>query len=679
MTDTAELSDRRGELLAALARLLGPRPGRFEFAIRLALICALTTLVVQIYQTPDAALTAYIVFFLNKPDRVESLILNAVMTLLITLIIGLVILMAMLVIDSPFWRVVLMTLFSFGFLFIAFASKLRPLAGTITLIVGYALDLLGTLHIGEIATRALLYAWLFITIPAGVSVVVNLALAPAPRRLAERAIAERLRMAASMLREPNERTREAFTEGLREGMDEIQSWLKLAAAETTSPAQDIAALRQATLSTTAILAWVDVVSLDGVQPLPDSLRQQLAQTLEEMARILMRGGYPTGVTLDTDKEVAPLAARASELWADMRDILESFAEPPLAESPPGQSAAHTAKQSTHQPTGFFLPDAFANPEYVRYSLKTTGAAMLCYVLYSLLDWPGIHTCFITCYIVSLGTTAETTEKLSLRIAGCLIGAAAGIAAIVYVMPELTSIQSLLAVVFLGALASAWVAAGSPRIAYVGFQMAFAFFQCVIQGPSPAFDLVVARDRIIGILLGNLVVYVLFTRLWPVSVARGIDPAIAAALRKLSSLTTAPDSATRRSLAAQVQGAIGAIETNLDLARYEPLTIRPDGRWLRARHRAMHEISALQGPLLVSAAHRSNLTGVARRLDDLADRLSAPTAKPATAVTGESRPATSTHWADLIGVHLSRLDEALALDAPSDQESSNERTVSRAPS
>ena len=167
--DTPAESHRpTGALLAKLVRLLGPRPGRLAFAVRLAVICAVTALVVEIYQTPDPALTVYIAFFLIKPDRVESLILSAVMAILISVIIGLVILMAMVVIDAPMWRVALMTAFSFGFLFVAFASKLRPLAGTITLIVGYALDLLGTPHFGEIATRALLYAWLFVTIPAGV-------------------------------------------------------------------------------------------------------------------------------------------------------------------------------------------------------------------------------------------------------------------------------------------------------------------------------------------------------------------------------------------------------------------------------------------------------------------------------------------------------------------------------
>ena len=81
--------------IADFARLLAPQPGRLEFAVRLALICALTVLVTEIYQTPEPALAAYIVFFLNRDSRTLSLILSVILTLLITVIIGIVILVAM--------------------------------------------------------------------------------------------------------------------------------------------------------------------------------------------------------------------------------------------------------------------------------------------------------------------------------------------------------------------------------------------------------------------------------------------------------------------------------------------------------------------------------------------------------------------------------------------------------
>ena len=665
-------SGRSGAFFAEFLRLLGPRPGRLAFAARLALICALTTLVCEVYQTPDPALTVYVVFFLNKPDRVESLILDAALTILITVIVALLMLLTMLVIDAPLWRVAVMSGFSVGFLTIAFASKLRPLAGIIVLIVGYGLDIIATYQSGELATRAVLYVWLFITIPASVSVVVNLLLAPAPRALAERALASRLRVAAAMLRGPDERIRHRFAEQLREGSGEIQGWLKLAGVEKTSPPRDLAALRQASQSTAAILAWVDAVDRSAGALLPRPLLEQLTGTLEAMAQTLCLGGYPLEIALDAHIGESPLSAYSAELWTEIRNLLHGFAEPPAADSSPPPPAA--------PPAGFLMSDLLTNPEYVRHALKTTGAAMLCYAMYSLLDWRGIHTCFITCYIVSLGTSAETIEKFLLRIAGCLIGAAAGLTAIVYVIPSLTSIGGLLAVVFLVALASAWVAAGSARISYAGFQIAFAFFLCVIQGPSPAFDLTIARDRIIGILLGNLIVYLFFTRVWPVSAARRIDPAIAAVLRRLSAMAAAPTEAIRRSLGAEVQGALGNLEQDLDLLRYEPAASRPTESWLGARRHAAQEMAALQAPLSLSAGRESgSAADVAHRLEQIASALGktretsvSPTDRAARCAAPARGP-----LAAMIATHLARLEEALNPDAPQARESGREGSPSHA--
>src|SRR6267154_2449850 len=168
--------------------LLRPFPGRLEFSSRLALACALTTLVVEIYQTPDPALTAYVTFYMVKRDRMESVVISIVLSIVITLLVGLIILVAMAVIDQPLWRVISITVASFGLLFLTSASKLRPLGAIIALIIGYALDLLSNAQVGELATRGYLYAWLFVTIPAAVSIALNLLLGPPPRRLLERAL-----------------------------------------------------------------------------------------------------------------------------------------------------------------------------------------------------------------------------------------------------------------------------------------------------------------------------------------------------------------------------------------------------------------------------------------------------------------------------------------------------------
>ena len=360
--------------------------GRFpeepNLLARLALICALTTLVVQIYQTPEPALTAYVAFFVIKPDRTTSMVISLVMMLLITLIIGIVILVSMAVVDQPLWRVTSMAMISFGLLFLASASKLKPVGAIMALIIAYALDLLSQAQIGELATRGFLYAWLFVTIPAAVSLVVNLFLGPPPRRLAERALAHRLTLAAAMLRSPDHDTRHLFAEALVEGTAEIKTWLKLAGAEKTSPPEDIDALRQAADSITPTPSADRYAGCEMPRSiLPPVLKERMARTSEEMAEILNAGGYPVDITID-DEEI-DLGPSEAAFVAEMKEAFARFTQAPLPDLPPPQTA--TAK------SGFFLPDAFTNPQHVHYALKTTAAAMFCYVVYSLLDWPGIHT------------------------------------------------------------------------------------------------------------------------------------------------------------------------------------------------------------------------------------------------------------------------------------------------
>ena len=239
------MAQRAADRLAALIEALAPVPGRMEFATRLALICALTALVTQIYQTPSPALTTYVAFFLIKPDRTSSVLVCAVMLLLLTVTLGFTLVVAQAVVDVPEWRVASMAAISLGMLFLVSASKLHPIGSILALIVAYALDLLGSIHAGEEASRGVLYAWLFVGIPAGVTAGVSLLFAPSPRELVQRTLAERLRLAAAVLRAPDKRTLRQLARALREGNDEIASRLKLVASERTASVDDVARLRHA--------------------------------------------------------------------------------------------------------------------------------------------------------------------------------------------------------------------------------------------------------------------------------------------------------------------------------------------------------------------------------------------------------------------------------------------------
>lgn len=600
-----------------ILKLLAPIPGRFALASRVALICALTALVTSTFGTPEAAISAYIVFFLNRPDRVTSIVISLALLLLVTVIIGLVIVVAIFSINEPALRVACIAVLSFALLFVTSASKLRPIGATLAMIVGFGLDELGLVPLGEAATRALLYTWLMVVIPIGIAIVVNLLIAPSPRKLAGAQLAQRLRLASHMLAcSATDAERAAFDACIRDGNHQLATWLKLSKLEGTSTAGDGEALSHAAASTIAIMLAVDLAAREPAARPPVNFSAPIARALEQMAAILDAGGYPVDIALELpdDAMLPPLVAL---VLADLRTAIEGFA---LPEAAPGMTQPSPASAQR----GFFDVDAFSNPDHVRYALKTTFAAMFCYLLYQQLDWQGIHTCFITCYVVSLGTTAETVEKLALRIAGCVVGALLGTASLVFLIPALTSVGELMVLVFVGAWLAAWVAMGSPRISYAGMQIAFAFFLCVIQGSGPGFDLLVARDRLIGILLGNIVVYLVFTRVWPVSIEKRVDAMLVTLLDQWARIARIADAGIRRTLAANALSQYGELRQNLGLVHYEPSWVRPGPTWTAVRWRVLAELGALEAPLYFAAGRASADTDA--RLQDIALRIEADEAR-----------------------------------------------------
>jgi multidrug resistance protein MdtO len=190
------------------------------------------------------------------------------------------------------------------------------------------------------------------------------------------------------------------------------------------------------------------------------------------------------------------------------------------------AAAHSSKKKS-----LFASDTFTNPTYVRFALKVTLAAMSCYIVYTAVDWAGIHTAFITCCFIALEDAKATLYKGMLRIVGCLIGALLGFLAILYLVPHMESIASLSLLIGAVSFGAAWIATGSERISYAGLQIAFAFFMCLLQGFGPGTDFDTIRDRIVGILFGISMMTLVFCLLWPESPEDQLPPALAGVFRK----------------------------------------------------------------------------------------------------------------------------------------------------
>jgi multidrug resistance protein MdtO len=192
------------------------------------------------------------------------------------------------------------------------------------------------------------------------------------------------------------------------------------------------------------------------------------------------------------------------------------------------------------PQTWFVRDALSNPEHIKFALKGCLAASLCYLIYSFLNWPGISTSVTTCMLTALTTIGASHQKQVLRFSGAMAGGAIGIASQVFVLPQVDSIFGFTVLFLAVTIVAAWVTTSGPRLSYFGIQLAAAFYFVNLDQYNIQTSLVPARDRVVGILLGLSMMWLIFDQLWGTPAAIEMRKAFVSNLRSLAQLAREPD-------------------------------------------------------------------------------------------------------------------------------------------
>ena len=184
----------------------------------------------------------------------------------------------------------------------------------------------------------------------------------------------------------------------------------------------------------------------------------------------------------------------------------------------------------------FVPDAFTNVEHLKFAARGTAATMLAYVVYQSIDWTGLSTSVATCIITALSTIGSSRQKQILRLAGAAIGGFVfGMGAQVFILPRLDGITGFTVLFAAVTAISAWIATATPRLSYMGVQMALAFYLINLQEFAIQSSLAIARDRVVGVLLGLLCMWLVFDRLWVRDALQEMQDAFARNLLLLAEL------------------------------------------------------------------------------------------------------------------------------------------------
>jgi multidrug resistance protein MdtO len=533
----AQTLSKRLPLIHFLRQELAPFPGRAVGTLRIVTGCVAVLVLCMTLRVPEAHLAVWAVTRMAMEESSETLLAGVVM--LVALTIGLAIPLALLTVamDQPALRFCLIA----GMAALGLFLRRTFVVGAF----GFVIGLIGTMIMTapdfvlrpETAVRATLWLWSVFALGFAAAVAANLLIAPSdPAAMLREELTLRLRAVENALARRLGRSREESGAArlATAGVGRLLKLLK--SAEIVHPSRRARHPQETALITLVDRLVTSAAALELLPPTPPRAEQRdrlerVADGCVRLRRALSGGPIPEppppGVLGQPSAGTATLPALV-ELEHALNLIEQAVASAGVA--------AEVASATTGEGR-LFVPDAFTNEEYVRYALKGTLAVMICYTLQNAVNWPGIRTCVITCLIVGLGTEGATVQKGTLRIAGALIGAAMGFFAIMLLIPSMESITSLTLLVAAGTAVAAWVVLGSPRISYAGVQIAFAFYVCVIQGFAPTWYFYTIRDRLVGILLGNAVITLVFGYVWPVRASDAMWQSLGSALRAMARLAT----------------------------------------------------------------------------------------------------------------------------------------------
>jgi len=214
-------------------------------------------------------------------------------------------------------------------------------------------------------------------------------------------------------------------------------------------------------------------------------------------------------------------------------------------------------------------DAFANPEHFKFALKGCLAVSACYVFYNATDWPGMSIpVMLTCFLTAVSTIGTSRQRQVLRFAGFVVGGLLiGMSAQVFILPYVDSIVGFTIFFMLVTALAAWFMTSSPRLSFFGLQLGAVFFVINInQKFARETSLYVARDRVAGVFLGLLMMWLIFDQLWGAPASIEMRRTFISTLRLLAQLAREPVSADIRSATQRTSALRDTINTKFDNVR-----------------------------------------------------------------------------------------------------------------
>ena len=573
-----------------VTRELGPAPGRCGAAARTAIAASIMLLIGEACHSKTLFVALFTPLLLPRDTPQQTWTGTKGTIIIVWSACAAAIVLVLLAAELPWARMSALALAIFVCMILSRGLHQPALAALGPVTISETLIQMDSVNSTEAAITAGLWMALMMSAGCLVATAVDFLYPhPGPQQQITKGIVDRLHATAAVLKNSEGATlsseEQQHLQGLRKlALAGTSSLRKLLPALSTQPSID----RNYMLRLSAVLNGIDLLSDQAVQLSQRDTTHfseeqrgfagKLAHSCEALADHVQRN---VTTPREDDQALDPGAHTVGhqgpgQLIADMGEQLDDLwtlwsSDVTASKDAADPSADKPAKAPTPPPGPFVTPDD------IRFAVKVTLACVICYVIYNGVAWQGISTALVTCFFTADTTIGGTFRKLTLRIAGVLVGGLLfGIGGIILILSHLDNVFELMLYVAVVFFIAGWVTKGSPRVSYAGSQIAISFCFATLMTTTITDQIVQPRDRLVGILLGTIVMWFIFTRLWPVDALALQKQAIAGLLRTGSelSLLVAEDSAPEdksakvRELRESINQGITKAEDQADMSDYE---------------------------------------------------------------------------------------------------------------
>jgi multidrug resistance protein MdtO len=522
-----------------LRQELAPYAGRFETVVRMVIAATLVMIVCVTFRIPYAFEGAIYTFIISRENPTATLKSAGTTFLFVGIGAAYVLLSVGFVISAP----ILHFLWVIGSFFLSFyalsAMTNYGAASTFAVVIAVGVPIWDRHVSAETNVEDTLWLTLAVSVGAVVVAAIELAFAHInPGDDIVLPIAERLSAVEKLLsfygedRPVDQATEKTITRLELLGTSTLRRILRRAAysPEYTLQMGGVVALVGRLVDIAAALIQLSF-------PTSGSDQKQLRNLAVTVARIrtdVINRRIPGAIQFDPDDELSPGVPLLREMEKLVELIPQAFA---------GSRSMGEYVPSSDDIPGINLvsPDAFVNPEHLKFALKGCLAASSCYIIYNAIAWPSIGApAMATCLLTALSAVGASRQRQILRFAAFVVGGLfLGIGSEVFILPHLDSITGFTLFFMLVIALASWFITSSPRLSYFGFQIVVIFCLINLQEFARQTSLAAVRDRIAGVFLGLCMMWLVFDQLWGSSAAVEMKRVFISNLRLLAQFVREP--------------------------------------------------------------------------------------------------------------------------------------------